>query len=137
MNYSELKVLIVDDASFMRTILKTLLNNMGIKDVLEADDGEKALRILQENKVDLILSDWNMPKVTGIELLRKVREDMLLQHTPFVMISAEATQENIARAIQLQVSQYLIKPVCAEQLEQKIYPLLARIAGVAPSHATA
>ena len=137
MKYSELRVLVVDDMSVMRTILKALLNNMGIQDIMEATDGEMALQTLQGNKVDLILSDWNMPKMTGIELLRRVREDMQLQHIPFVMISAEATSENIARAIRLHVSQYLIKPVSAAQLEQKIYPLLAGITGQATSHAAA
>ena len=130
MNFSELTILVVDDMSVMRTILKTLLNNMGITDIIEATDGEMALQTLQENKVDLILSDWNMPKMTGIELLRKVREDMMLQKIPFVMISAEATSENISRAIHLHVSQYLIKPVSAAQLEKKIHPILAGISGL-------
>jgi len=137
MQYSELKVLIVDDMSVMRTILKSLLNNMGIKDVMEAADGEMALQTLQENKIDLILSDWNMPRMTGIELLRRVREDIVLQNIPFVMISAEATGENIAQAILLHVSQYLIKPVSAAQLEQKIHPLLVGITCSATSHAAA
>ncbi|MFC1513324.1 response regulator [Thermodesulfobacteriota bacterium] len=137
MKYSDLKILIVDDMSMMRTILKALLNNMGITNIMEATDGEMALQTLWENKVDLILSDWNMPKMTGIELLRRVREDILLQNIPFVMISAEATSENIAQAIRLHVSQYLIKPVSAAQLEQKIYPLLAGIAAPAGNHAAA
>lgn len=136
MSYADLKILVVDDMSTMRTILKALLNNMGVTDVIEASDGEMALQILQENKVDLILSDWNMPKMTGIQLLRRVREDILLQNIPFVMISAEATSENIAQAISLHVSQYLLKPVSAAQLEQKIYPLLAGITGPADSYAT-
>ncbi len=137
MQYSDLKILVVDDMSVMRTILKSLLNNMGIKDILEAADGEIALRILQENKIDLILSDWNMPKMSGIELLRRVREDILLQNIPFVMISAEATSENLAQAIRLHVTQYLIKPVSAAQLEQKIYPLLAGMTSPAHNYAAA
>lgn len=137
MNYSDLKVLIVDDMNVMRTILKALLNNMGVTDVLEAADGEMALEILQDNKVDLILSDWNMPKMTGIELLRRVREDLVFQNIPFVMISAEATSENIAQAISLHVSQYLLKPVSAAQLEQKIFPLLAGIAAPTTGQAAA
>ena len=127
MNYSELRVLVVDNTNVMRTIMKALLKNMGIEDVLEAADGEIALKILQEHKVDIILSDWNMPRITGIELLRRVQENILLKNIPFVMISAEATGENIARAIKLHVSQYLIKPISAAQLEQKIYPLLAEL----------
>ena len=137
MNYSNLKVLIVDDMNVMRTILKALLNNMGVTDVLEAADGEMALEILQDNKVDLILSDWNMPKMTGIELLRRVREDLVFQNIPFVMISAEATSENIAQAISLHVSQYLLKPVSAAQLEQKIFPLLADVAAPTAGQAAA
>ena len=137
MKYSDLKILIVDDMSMMRTILKALLNNMGITNIMEATDGEMALQTLWENKVDLILSDWNMPKMTGIELLRRVREDILLQNIPFVMISAEATSENIAQAIRLHVSQYLIKPVSAAHLEPKIYPLLAGITAPAGNHAAA
>ncbi|MDH4320360.1 MAG: response regulator [Desulfobulbaceae bacterium] len=137
MVYADLKILVVDDMSVMRTILKSLLNNMGIKDILEAADGEIALQILQQNKIDLILSDWNMPKMSGIELLRRVREDILLQNIPFVMISAEATSENLAQAIRLHVSQYLIKPVSAAQLEQKIYPLLTALANPARTYAAA
>lgn len=128
MTYSKLRVLIVDDMSVMRTILRALLNNLGVTDILEASDGEMALETLKENKVDLILSDWNMPKMTGIELLRRIREDIILKNIPFVMISAEATKENISRAIHLHVNQYLIKPVSAAQLEQKVSPLLAGIA---------
>ncbi|MDH3359848.1 MAG: response regulator [Desulfobulbaceae bacterium] len=129
MSYSNLRVLVVDDMSIMRTILKALLNNMGVTDIIEASNGEMALETLKQNKVDLILSDWNMPKMTGIELLRRIREDILLQNIPFVMISAEATKENISRAIHLHVNQYLVKPVSAAQLEQKVSPLLAGIAG--------
>lgn len=125
MNYSELRVLVVDDTIAMRTILKSLLRNMGVINIIEAANGKAALKILQENKIDLILSDWNMPEMNGIELLRKVREDIRLKNIPFVMISAEATSENITQAIRLQVNQYLIKPVSAAQLEQKINPLLA------------
>ena len=137
MNYSKLRILIVDDMSIMRTILKALLINMGVTDILEANNGEMALETLQKNKVDLILSDWNMPKMTGIELLRKIRADIVLKNIPFVMISAEATKENISRAIHLHVSQYLIKPICAAQLEQKVSPLLAGIASSLAQQAAA
>lgn len=137
MQYSELKILVVDDMSVMRSILKALLNNMGVKDVIEAADGEMALQILQNTKVDLILSDWNMPKMTGIELLGKVRQDLVLKNIPFVMISAEATSTNISQAIRLHVSQYLLKPVSAEQLEQKIHPILANLTAPASGQAAA
>ncbi len=120
MNYTDIRVLVVDDMHAMRTILKALLKNMGIEQVIEASDGVAALEILRRNKIDIILSDWNMPRMTGIELLREVRQDAMLKELPFVMISAEATGENIAQAIRLQVTQYLIKPITADQLEQKI-----------------
>ena len=120
MSYADIRVLVVDDMSSMRTILKALLKNMGIEKVFEAADGLMALEILRSREVDVILSDWNMPRMTGIELLRQVRSDAILKEIPFVMISAEATGENIARAIQLQVSQYLIKPITAALLEQKL-----------------
>jgi len=124
MKYSDIRVLVVDDMHAMRTILKALLRNMGIDKVVEASDGAMALEILRETKIDIILSDWNMPRMTGIELLQEVRQDPRLKELPFVMISAEATGENIAQAIQLQVSQYLIKPITADQLEEKVHMIL-------------
>ncbi|MDH5299272.1 MAG: response regulator [Desulfobulbaceae bacterium] len=125
MNYKDIRVLVVDDTSTMRTILKVLLKNMGIDKVSEASDGEMALQLLRRMPVDLILSDWNMPRMTGIELLQEVRQDVLLKDIPFIMVSAEASGEYIARAIQHQVSQYLIKPFTAAQLEQKVGMLFA------------
>ena len=124
MSYADIRVLIVDDMCAMRTILKALLKNMGIEKVSEAADGRMALEMLHSTEVDVILSDWNMPRMTGIELLREVRSDATLQKIPFVMISAEATGENIAQAIKLQVTQYLIKPISAALLEQKLGALL-------------
>ena len=120
MNYSSIQILIVDDTSMMRVLIKSFLRNMGVTKLLEASDGEMALEILRHNPVDLILSDWNMPKITGIELLREVRGDFHLKRIPFIMISAESSAENISQAIQLKVNHYLIKPFTAAQIEQKV-----------------
>jgi len=120
MDYTKIRVLIVDDAAMMRVLLKGFLRNMGVTKVLEAGDGEMALEILNHTPVDLILSDWNMPKMTGIELLRQVRADYRLKRIPFIMISAESSPENIRQAIQLQVNHYLLKPFTAAQIEQKV-----------------
>ena len=127
MKYSNIRVLIADDMSVMRTLLKTFLRNMGIEQVYEAHDGAVALELLRKNQVDIILSDWNMPGMTGIELLKEVRQDPTLKHIPFIMVSAEATGESIAQAIHLKVSQYLIKPFTHAQLEQKMTLVLGRV----------
>jgi len=115
-----MKVLVVDDFSTMRRIVKNILRQLGFTNIVEADDGTTAWELLQREKVDFIVSDWNMPKMTGIDLLRKVRASTEYATVPFLMVTAEAQQENIIEAAQAKVSNYIVKPFTAETMKQKI-----------------
>lgn len=115
-----MKVLIVDDFSTMRRILKNILGQLELKNISEADDGATAVDFLKDNKPDLIISDWNMPKMTGIDLLRYVRETDGLSDIPFLLVTAEAQQDNIIEAVKAKVNQYVVKPFTAETLGEKI-----------------
>ena len=115
-----MQVLIVDDFSTMRRIVKNILRQLGFVNISEADDGTTAWEVLQKQKIDFVVSDWNMPQMTGIELLRKVRADPKLGNMPFLMVTAEAQQENILEAAQAKVSNYIVKPFTADTLKKKI-----------------
>ncbi|HSR36439.1 MAG TPA: response regulator, partial [Desulfurivibrionaceae bacterium] len=115
-----MKVLIVDDFATMRRIVKNILTQLGYKNVIEADDGTTALDVLKTEKIDLIISDWNMPKMTGLDLLKAVRADSSMANTPFIMVTAEAQQDNIILAVKAKVSQYIVKPFTAETLAEKL-----------------
>lgn len=116
----EMRVLVVDDFSTMRRIIKNILRQLGFTNVVEADDGTTAWEVLNKDKIEFIVSDWNMPKMTGIELLRKVRNSEEFADIPFLMVTAEAQQENIIEAVQAKVSNYIVKPFTAETMKQKI-----------------
>lgn len=120
-----IKVLIVDDFATMRRIVKNILTQLGFKNFIEADDGSTAWDILQKEQVDFIVSDWNMPKMTGIELLKKVRADERFQNLPFLMVTAEAQKENIVEAVKARVSNYIVKPFTPETLSEKIEKIFA------------
>ncbi|MBO4334956.1 MAG: chemotaxis response regulator CheY [Desulfovibrio sp.] len=115
-----MRVLIVDDFSTMRRIVRNILRQIGLANVVEADDGTTAWEILNREKIDFIVSDWNMPKMAGIDLLRKVRASEQFGNLPFLMVTAEAQQENIIEAVQAKVSNYIVKPFTADTLKQKI-----------------
>ena len=115
-----MRVLIVDDFSTMRRIIKNIMRQLGFNNIVEADDGTTAWDTLNKDKIDFIVSDWNMPQMTGIELLRKVRASEEFSDMPFLMVTAEAQQENIIEAVQAKVSNYIVKPFTAETLGQKI-----------------
>jgi two-component system, chemotaxis family, chemotaxis protein CheY len=115
-----MKVLVVDDFATMRRIVKNILVQLGFKNIVEADDGTTAVDVLKNEKVDLIISDWNMPKMTGLDLLKYVRADADIGATPFIMVTAEAQQDNIILAVKAKVSQYIVKPFTAETLGEKI-----------------
>jgi two-component system chemotaxis response regulator CheY len=117
---TNMRVLIVDDFSTMRRIIKNILRQLGFNNILEADDGTSAWEVLNRDQIDFIISDWNMPQMTGIELLRKVRASEEFADLPFLMVTAEAQQENIIEAVQAKVSNYIVKPFTAETLGQKI-----------------
>ncbi|MDR2076745.1 MAG: chemotaxis response regulator CheY [Desulfovibrio sp.] len=115
-----MRVLVVDDFSTMRRIIKNILRQLGFNNVVEADDGTTAWDVLNKDKIDFVISDWNMPQMTGIDLLRKVRGSEEFADLPFLMVTAEAQQENIIEAVQAKVSNYIVKPFTAEVMKQKI-----------------
>jgi len=117
---TSMKILVVDDFSTMRRIVKNILRQLDFTNIVEADDGSTALDVLQKEKINMIVSDWNMPKMTGLELLKVVRADDALKDIPFLMVTAEAQQENIIEAVKSGVSNYIVKPFTAETLGQKI-----------------
>ena len=110
-----LRILVVDDSKVMRGVLRKMLG-CDDTEVLEACDGKHALEVLAEEPVDCVISDWNMPRMKGIDLLRQVRQDAALAHLPFVMVTAEAMAQNVAEADAARVSAYLTKPFTAEDL---------------------
>jgi two-component system, chemotaxis family, chemotaxis protein CheY len=117
---TNIKILIVDDFATMRRIVKNILVQLGYKNIIEADDGTTALAVLKNEKVDLIISDWNMPKMTGLDLLKTVRGNDATAGLPFIMVTAEAQQDNIIQAVKAKVSQYIVKPFTAETLQEKL-----------------
>lgn len=115
-----MKVLVVDDFATMRRILRNILKQIGFKNIIEADDGKSALKELKKEKVDLILCDWNMPEMSGIELLKNIRSDNELKGIPFVMVTAESQKDNIVDAVKSGVSNYIVKPFTAETIAEKL-----------------
>ncbi|AVY93261.1 MAG: chemotaxis response regulator CheY [Pseudomonadales bacterium] len=122
------RFLVVDDFSTMRRILRNLLKELGFTNVDEAEDGQAALHKLRSQTFDFVVSDWNMPNMTGIELLRNVRADAQLKHLPFLMITAEAKRENIIEAAQAGASGYIVKPFTAATLEEKLGKVFQSVA---------
>lgn len=122
MSYDGKKVLVVDDSSVMRQIIKNTLKQLGFEGgkISDADDGDSGLKKVKDDAPDLIVSDWNMPKMTGIEFLKAVRGDGALKGIPFLMVTSEADKEKIMEAVQAGVSQYIVKPFNANQLDEKI-----------------
>ena len=119
-----LKFLVVDDFSTMRRIVKNLLNDLGYANVTEADDGNTALPILQAGGIDFLVTDWNMPGMPGLDLLKAVRADPKLAKMPVLMLTAEAKREQIIEAAQAGVNGYVIKPFTAITLKEKIDKIL-------------
>ena len=115
-----LKILVVDDFSTMRRIVRNLWKELGYTNVDEAEDGVVAMQRLKGNNFQFVITDWNMPNMTGIELLRAVRADPSLKHLPVLMITAEAKKENIIEAAQSGASGYIVKPFTAGTLEEKL-----------------
>lgn len=115
-----MKILVVDDFSTMRRIVRNLLKELGFANVHEAEDGVDALAKLRGGDFEFIVSDWNMPNMSGIDLLRAVRADPTLKHLPLLMVTAEAKRENIIEAAQAGASGYVVKPFTAATLDEKL-----------------
>jgi two-component system chemotaxis response regulator CheY len=120
-----LNFLVVDDFSTMRRIIKNLLHDLGYANVTEADDGNTALPLLKEGNFDFLITDWNMPGMPGLDLLKHVRADARLGKMPVLMLTAEAKREQIVEAAQAGVSGYVIKPFTAATLKEKIDKILS------------
>ena len=115
-----MRILVVDDYSTMRRIIRNLLNQLGYADVDEAEDGSVALQKMRASNYNLVISDWNMEPMTGYELLKEVRADDKLKATPFIMVTAESKTENVVAARKAGVDNYIVKPFNAATLQQKI-----------------
>jgi len=123
-----MKILVVDDFPTMRRIVKTLMRQNGFSDFTEAEDGAQALEILRKTpEIEFVISDWNMPNMTGIELLKSVRADPKLKHLPFLMVTAEAEKENIIEAVKSGVSNYVVKPFTGQTLGEKLAKIFANL----------
>lgn len=121
----EMRILVVDDFMTMRRIVRNILRQLGFTNIEEAEDGLRALIKLRAQRCDLVISDWNMPKMSGLEFLRAMRADVNLRHIPFLMITAEALRENIISAVQAGVDGYIVKPFTPEVLREKIEAIFA------------
>ncbi|WDE00506.1 chemotaxis response regulator CheY [Thalassomonas actiniarum] len=122
-----MKVLVVDDFSTMRRIVKNLLRDLGFTNISEADDGSTALPMLQGGDFDFVVTDWNMPGMQGIDLLKAIRADERLSHIPVLLITAEAKKEQIVMAAQAGVNGYIVKPFTAATLKTKLDKIFERL----------
>ncbi|KXI27946.1 MULTISPECIES: chemotaxis response regulator CheY [Paraglaciecola] len=122
-----MKILVVDDFSTMRRIIKNLLKDLGFTNIQEADDGNTALPMLQQGDFDFVVTDWNMPGMQGIDLLRAIRANPNLKHIPVLMVTAEAKKEQIVAAAQAGVNGYVIKPFTAATLKEKLAKIFERL----------
>lgn len=127
----DMKILIVDDFSTMRRIIKNLLRDLGFQNTHEADDGQTALPMLQSGNFDFLVTDWNMPGMQGIDLLKAVRADPKLSSLPVLMVTAESKREQIVEAAQAGVNGYIVKPFTAQTLQEKIGKIFERVAATA------
>ncbi|HEY4706967.1 MAG TPA: chemotaxis response regulator CheY [Thermodesulfobacteriota bacterium] len=122
-----MKILVVDDFSTMRRIIKNILREIGYNNVDEADDGTTALEKLRAGKFDFVVTDWNMPNMPGIELLKVIRSDDALKDMPVLMVTAEAAKENVVTAVQAGVNNYIVKPFTAAALKERIDLILQKV----------
>jgi len=132
MSNPNMKFLVVDDFATMRRIVRNLLKELGFTNIEEAEDGVVALQKLRSSaKFDFVVTDWNMPNMTGIELLRQIRADASLRHLPVLMVTAEARKENIIEAAQAGANGYVVKPFTAATLDEKLKKIFATLASKA------
>jgi two-component system chemotaxis response regulator CheY len=128
---TKIKILVVDDMSTMRKIVGKILKDMGYTNIVEAADGALAWDAIQKNPdIGLIISDWNMPNCSGLDLLRKVRADGKVKKTPFLLVTAEAEQHQVAEAVKSGVDQYVVKPFSRDALESKLTMVYKKYAAV-------
>ncbi len=121
-----MKILVVDDFAAMRRILKNVFTQIGFTNIIEADDGTTALDVLKDNKVDLIVSDWTMPKMNGLDLLKTVRSNESTKDTPFLMVTASSQKDDVLEAVQAGVSNYIVKPFTADTVKEKLGKIFSK-----------
>jgi two-component system chemotaxis response regulator CheY len=119
-------ILTVDDFATMRRIVRSLLRQLGYTNIVEAADGQSALETLHGREIDLVISDWNMPHMSCLDLLKAIRADQKLKDTPVLLVTAEALKDNIIAAVQAGVNGYIVKPFTAETLKEKIHAIFDR-----------
>ncbi len=122
-----MKILVVDDFATMRRIIKNILKQLGYANADEADDGVSALVKLRGSKFDFVITDWNMPNMSGLELVKEIRKDEALKGLPILMVTAEALKENIIEAVKAGVSNYVVKPFTPEVMKEKIDKIFASL----------
>lgn len=122
-----MEILVVDDFATMRKIIKNLLKQAGYENIVEAEDGAVALSILKSQKIDFIISDWNMPNMNGLEFLKAVRAANELSGLPFLMVTAEGLKDNVVLAVKAGVSNYIVKPFTADVLREKIEKIIEKL----------
>jgi two-component system chemotaxis response regulator CheY len=115
-----MKILVVDDFSTMRRIVRGILRQLGFENIVEAENGAEALKIVQNGGIEFVVSDWNMPVMTGIELLQNIRKEESCKDVPVLMVTAEALKENVVTAIQAGANNYVVKPFTPDVLEEKM-----------------
>ncbi len=122
----DMKILVVDDFSTMRRIIKNLLRDLGFSNIEEADDGSTALPMLKNGDFDFLITDWNMPAMQGIDLLKEIRKDQELASLPVMMVTAESKKDQIVEAARAGVNGYIVKPFTAQTLKEKIEKIFER-----------
>ncbi len=115
-----MKVLVVDDFATMRKIVRNILKQIGFENIMEAEDGNAALRLVKSEQVGLVVTDWNMPNMTGLDLLKAIRQDPQTANLPVLMVTAEGLKENVMDAVKAGVNNYVVKPFTAEVLQEKL-----------------
>ncbi len=116
----DIKILVVDDMSTMRRIIRNILDQLGYSNVDEAENGKQALAKLKKEKFDFVITDWNMPEMDGLQLVKEIRADEELKSIPILMVTAEAKKENVMEALKAGVNNYIVKPFAPEVLKEKM-----------------
>ena len=124
-----MRVLVADDFATMRKIVRNILKQIGFDDIVEAEDGQAALQVLKNENIGLVVTDWNMPNMTGLELLEKIRKDPKTANLPVLMVTAEGLKENVVAAVKAGVNNYVVKPFTAEVLQEKLEQIFKKLAG--------
>ena len=124
-----IKVLVADDFATMRKIIRNILKQIGFDNIVEAEDGQAALQIVKHDRIGLVVTDWNMPNMTGLELLQKIRENPETKTVPVLMVTAEGMKDNVIAAVKAGVNNYIVKPFTAETLQEKIEQIFKKLAG--------